>query len=73
MSCKTGRFLTHLVQLRGCEGASEEHTTLVGTSDGLVAFTHLWWSATGQRKTHLQPTRLHCTPIACAYCKLQRW
>lgn len=24
----------------------QDITTLVGTSDGLVAFTHLWWSAT---------------------------
>src|SRR5262249_5220692 len=25
----------------------QDITTLVGTADGLVAFTHLWWSADG--------------------------
>jgi glyoxylase-like metal-dependent hydrolase (beta-lactamase superfamily II) len=25
----------------------QDITTLVGTSDGVVAFTHLWWSASG--------------------------
>ncbi len=65
MSCKTGRFLTHLVQLRGCEGASEEHTTLVGTSDGLVAFTHLWWSATGPEEDPFatDPAALHANRL----------
>ena len=26
---------------------AEDITTLVGTADGVVAFTHLWWDATG--------------------------
>jgi len=39
----------------------QDITTLVGTRDGLVAFTHLWWSASGPAEDPLatDPAALH--------------
>ena len=43
----------------------QDITTLVGTSDGLVAFTHLWWSATGPEEDPFatDPAALHANRL----------
>jgi glyoxylase-like metal-dependent hydrolase (beta-lactamase superfamily II) len=40
---------------------AQDITTVVGTPDGLVAFTHLWWHADGPREdpTAVDPEALH--------------
>jgi glyoxylase-like metal-dependent hydrolase (beta-lactamase superfamily II) len=40
---------------------AEDITTLVGTADGVVAFTHLWWHADGPPEDRLaeDPAALH--------------
>lgn len=40
---------------------SQDITTMVATGDGTVAFTHLWWSASGPSEDPLasDPTALH--------------
>lgn len=39
----------------------QDITTLVGTREGVVAFTHLWWSASGPAEDPLatDPAALH--------------
>lgn len=49
----------HLIETPG--HTAQDITTLVSTSDGIVAFTHLWWSATGPADDPLasDPPALH--------------
>src|SRR5437870_5190261 len=43
-----GFYISPSIRLIATPGHTpQDITTLVGTSDGVVAFTHLWWSAAG--------------------------
>jgi glyoxylase-like metal-dependent hydrolase (beta-lactamase superfamily II) len=51
-----GRILAPSVRLLRTPGHSaEDISTMVGTADGVVVFTHLWWSAEGPAEDPYAP------------------
>jgi glyoxylase-like metal-dependent hydrolase (beta-lactamase superfamily II) len=51
-----GRVLAPSVRLLRAPGHSaEDISTMVGTADGVVVFTHLWWSAEGPAEDPYAP------------------
>src|SRR5437016_1768229 len=62
-----GFYISPSIRLIATPGHTpQDITTLVGTSDGVVAFTHLWWSAAGPADdlTALHTNRLRVLQVA---------